>query len=78
MSVLDKDFTLFELGRALNGVRNTSPGKHGICYKMINEIDDVAMYGILKLYNKIWEQGRLCLCWKHSSGSYWKPGKDKT
>src|SRR4029434_10516211 len=50
-SVLEKEFTLFELKRALNGAKNTSPGKDGICYKMIKEIDDVAKYGILKLYN---------------------------
>ena len=62
-SVLDKEFTLFELKRALHGARNTSPGKDGICYKMIKQVDDVAKYGILKLY-KIWEQGKLPLCWK--------------
>ena len=78
-SVLEKEFTLFELKRALNGAKNTSPGKDGICYKMIKEIDDVAKYGILKLYNKIWEQGKLPLCWKHSVViPIGKPGKDRT
>lgn len=41
-SSLDADFTLFELKRALIGVKNTSPGRDGICYKMIEEISDVA------------------------------------
>uniref|UniRef100_A0A8C2BUC3 Reverse transcriptase domain-containing protein n=1 Tax=Cyprinus carpio TaxID=7962 RepID=A0A8C2BUC3_CYPCA len=78
-SVLDNEFTLFELKRALNGVKNTSPGKDGICYKMIKEIDDVAKCVILKLYNKIWEQGKLPLCWKHSVVvPIGKPGKNRT
>lgn len=41
-SSLDADFTLFELKRALIGVKNTSPGRDGICYKMTEEISDVA------------------------------------
>jgi len=72
-SVLDKDFTLFELRRV-----TLHQGKM-VCYKMIHEIDDVAKHVILSLYNKIWEQGRLPLCWKHSVVvPIGKPGKDKT
>lgn len=41
-SSLDADFTLFELKRALIGVNYTSPGRDGICYKMNEELSDVA------------------------------------
>lgn len=77
-SVMDKDFTLFELNRALVGARNTSPGKDGICYRMIDVLSDMAKYEILKLYNRVWESGRLPSCWKHSTiVPVAKPGKDK-
>lgn len=77
-SVLDKEFTLFEMNRALIGVKNTSPGKDGICYRMIEHLSDDAKGIILKLYNKVWEQGELPLSWKHSIiVPILKPGKDK-
>lgn len=78
-STLDADFTLFELKRALIGVKNTSPGRDGICYKMIEGMSDVAKNVILVSYDKIWEQGKLPTGWKHSViVPIGKPGKDKT
>lgn len=58
-SPLDMKLILFELKRALLGVRNTSPGKDGIVYKMIEQLSDVAKNVILKLYNKVWDQGKI-------------------
>lgn len=77
--VIDTNFTLFELKRALIGVKSTSPGKDEVSYKMIEQISDVAKSVVLILYNKIWEQGKLPKMWKHSViVPIGKPDKDKT
>lgn len=76
---IDTNFSLFELKRALIGVKSTSPGKDEVCYKMIEQLSDVAKSVVLILYNKIWEQGKLPGIWKHSVViPIGKPGKDKT
>lgn len=76
---IDTNFSLFELKRALIGVKSTSPGKDEVCYKMIEQLSDVAKSVVLILYNKIWEQGKLPGIWKHSAViPIGKPGKDKT
>lgn len=50
-----------------------------MCYKMIEQLSDVAKSVVLILYNKIWEQGKLPRMWKHSVVvPIGKPGKDKT
>ncbi|KAL2092977.1 hypothetical protein ACEWY4_010289 [Coilia grayii] len=78
-NALDKDFTLFELKRALIGAKHTSPGKDGVCYKLIEQLCDMSKSVILKLYNMVWEQGQLPSSWKHSIiVPIPKPGKDKT
>lgn len=77
--VVDREFTMSECIRALAGVRNTSPGKDGVCYKMIKELDVMAKFVILKLYNEVWKQGKLPVSWKHSVVvPIGKPGKDKS
>lgn len=63
--MLDSEFTLYELKRALSGVRNTSPGKDDICHEMIKQLSDFSLNMILKLYNKIWESGNIPEDWKH-------------
>lgn len=75
---VDVPFSLFELKRALAGVRATSPGKDEICYKMVECLTPEAQEIILQLYNKIWEAGTIPLAWKHSVViPIGKPGKDK-
>jgi potassium voltage-gated channel Eag-related subfamily H protein 8 len=70
---------LFELKQALAGVRNTSPGKDEICYKMVVNLTPQAQMGILQLFNRVWESGTLPLAWKHSVViPIGKPGKDKS
>lgn len=46
-------FTLYELKRALVGVKHTSPGRDEICHKMIKQLSDLSMNMILVLFNKI-------------------------
>lgn len=76
---LSKDFSLYELKRAIMSVKETSPGKDEICYSMIGKLSDIALASILKLYNKIWEEGKLPKSWKHSIiVPIVKPGKDRS
>lgn len=76
---LDADFTLYELKRAIAKVKETSPGQDEICYSMIGKLSDVALFKLLKLYNKIWAEGKLPSAWKHSIViPVGKPGKDRS
>ncbi|WP_432490723.1 hypothetical protein, partial [Flavonifractor plautii] len=62
---LDADFTLYELKRALGGVKHTSPGKDYVCYIMIKHLTDRSLNMILCLFNRIWNEGKLPPSWKH-------------
>lgn len=74
---LDVKFTLYELKRALAGVRQTSPGKDEICNEMIKHLSDASLSIILSLFNKICELGKLPSFWKHAIiVPVAKPGKD--
>lgn len=56
---LDSIFTLYELKRALVGVKHTSPGKDEICYEMIKQLSDGSLNIILRLFNQIWDSGNI-------------------
>lgn len=74
---LDLPFTLFELKRAILKARQTSPGKDGVCYTMLAKLTDRALEIVLKLFNKIWNTGKLPSVWKESViVPILKPGKD--
>lgn len=76
---LDTDFTLYELKRALGGVKHTSPGKDYVCYIMIKHLTDRSLNMILCLFNRIWNEGKLPPSWKHGIiVPIGKPGKDKS
>ncbi|XDV47667.1 hypothetical protein PO909_017241 [Leuciscus waleckii] len=76
-SRLDSIFTLYELKRALVGVKHTSPGKDEICYEMIKQLSDGSLNIILRLFNKIWDSGNIPVNWKHGViVPIAKPGKD--
>lgn len=46
---------------------------------MIGKLSDVALFKLLKLYNKIWAEGKLPSAWKHSIViPVGKPGKDRS
>ncbi len=74
---LDLPFTLFELRRAISNARQTSPGKDGICYSMLAHMTDRALEAVLRLFNEIWDTGKLPSKWKESViVPILKPGKD--
>ncbi len=74
---LDQPFTLFEFKRAISNTRQTTPGKDGICYCMLGHMNDVTLEKILRLFNMIWNAGKLPLIWKQAVIiPIFKPGKD--
>lgn len=78
-STLDREFTLFELKKALAESKKTSPGKDEICNEMIKHLSDNSLCIILKLFNKVWESGILPAEWKHGVIiPIAKPGKDQS
>lgn len=60
---LDADFTMYELKQVIPCLKSTSPDV--ICYEMIKHLSDTSLISILKLFNKIWEVGKLPMSWKH-------------
>lgn len=78
-STLDSEFTLYEVKKALAGVKQTSPGRDDICYEMVKHLSETALEPILRLFNKVWESGKLPNDWKHGViVPIPKPGKDHT
>lgn len=76
---LDSEFTLHELKKALEGVKQTSPGRHDICYEMIKRLSETSLDLISSLFNKVWESGKLPADWKHGIiVPIAKPGKKHT
>lgn len=76
---LDLPFTVLELKRAIANARQTSPGKDDICYKMLANMKDNSLTAVLKLFNLIWEKGKIPSAWKQSViVPILKPGKDQT
>lgn len=68
---------MFELRRAIVSAKQTTPGKDGVCYKMLAQMTDKTLEIVLKLFNQIWDTGQLPLVWKEAIiVPVLKPGKD--
>jgi len=48
---------MFELRRAIISTRLTTPGKDGVCYKMLAQMTEKTLEIVLKLFNQIWDTG---------------------
>ena len=57
-------FSLKELKDAVQAGANTSPGQNEISYKMLKQLDDIALDEILALFNYGWEEHQLPIKWK--------------
>uniref|UniRef100_A0A3Q2ZQ74 Reverse transcriptase domain-containing protein n=1 Tax=Kryptolebias marmoratus TaxID=37003 RepID=A0A3Q2ZQ74_KRYMA len=78
-NLMNVEFTKTELNYVLKKIKNTAPGKDQIWYKMIQQLNGKSKDIILKLYNKIWEAGKLPMKWKESIIiPIAKPGKDNS
>lgn len=76
---LNMPFTMFELKKAIAKARQSTPGKDGICYLMLAHMSDKSLEVVLKLFNLVWETGRIPSLWKQSVIiPILKPGKDAT
>lgn len=73
---INEPLTLIELKAALASTKNTSPGQDGITYKMLKQLDDCSLNRLLRIYNAIWQSGKLPPSWNHSIVKpIHKPGK---
>jgi len=61
---IDEPFTLAEMVRAINGSKPTSPGDDQVCYVMLKHLGKGALFKLLCLYNRVWEEGKLPSVWK--------------
>lgn len=74
---LDLHFSMFELRRAIISARQTTPGKDGVCYKMLEHMTDNTLVIVLRLFNRVWDSGQLPSVWKEAIiVPIRKPGKD--
>ena len=58
-------FSLKELKDALQAGANITPHQDKISYKMLKQLDDIALEEILTLFNYGWKEGQLPIKWKH-------------
>jgi len=56
-NLLDLSLNMFELRRAIISTRPTTPGKDGVCYKMLAQMTEKTLEIVLKLFNQIWDTG---------------------
>ncbi|XP_041926491.1 uncharacterized protein LOC121690144 [Alosa sapidissima] len=79
MSIMDADFSMSELKRALNNTAYSAPGSDNLCYVMFRKLPDNVLENILSLFNKVWNEGNLPTIWKGATIlPFPKPGKDAT
>ena len=73
----NKAFTIEELDAALEGATKSSPGGDNIDFEMIKHLSTRAKEFLLKIYNKIWDEGVVIKEWKSAIViPIPKPGKD--
>uniref|UniRef100_A0A3B5QKI5 Reverse transcriptase domain-containing protein n=1 Tax=Xiphophorus maculatus TaxID=8083 RepID=A0A3B5QKI5_XIPMA len=74
---INMKFSMTELKKALKNTKNSTPGEDQINYVMLKNLNERSKLVLLKLYNKIWEEGTLPDKWKESIIiPICKPGKD--
>jgi len=65
--------------RAIARAGLMSPGEDEMCYIMFSGMGEVALGRLLRLYNRVWEDGQLPKSWKEAVViPIRKPGKDPT
>ncbi|KAG0429467.1 hypothetical protein HPB47_023609 [Ixodes persulcatus] len=76
-SQLDADFTKSEIQAVLAKLtRTTTPGKDGVTYKMLHNLDDASITTLTRCFNEGWRTGRIPEERKHADITLiLKPGK---
>ena len=77
--MLDKLFSVTELNNALRKLGKSTPGRDSICYGMLENLGERGKEVLVKLFNKVWQEGIIPSCWKESVViPIKKPGMDPT
>ena len=58
-SIMDMDFNLREMRRALERRKCSAPGQDQVCYVMFRQLPEEAVEIVFHLFYKIWKEGRL-------------------
>ena len=64
MSIMDCEFNMAELKRALSNPAFTAPGIDNLCYAMFRKLPNNVLEKVLNLFNKTWNEGKLPNKWK--------------
>lgn len=59
-------FSMKEMNRAINRTKMTSPGGDDMCYIMLKFMGENALGRLLRIYNRVWEEGQLSKSWKEA------------
>ena len=77
--VLDKLFSVTELNNALRKLGKSTPDRDSICSGMLENLGERGKEVLVKLFNKVWQEGIIPSCWKESVViPIKKPGMDPT
>ncbi|XP_023190232.1 uncharacterized protein LOC111608691 [Xiphophorus maculatus] len=75
--LININFSLIELNKALKNSSKSTPGNDQISYSMLSNLSEMSKKILLELYNKVWKEGILPDKWKEAIViPICKPGKD--
>ena len=63
-AIYNNEFTLAEMREALRKCKDTSPGPDEIHYAMIRNLHPTAMEYALRLFNQVWNEGKMPDMWR--------------
>ena len=64
--VLNVDFTMSEVKKALKKGGNTAPGKDQLCYEMFRNLSLVSRGVMQSFFNLVWRMGKVLSSWRHA------------
>jgi hypothetical protein len=64
--IYNKEFTLYELKRALQNCKSGAPGEDKILYDIIKNFPDETKLTLLSIFNKSWKEGTTPSSWNEA------------